>query len=189
MRSAQRYGGPDQGGASSPSGTLPTLMVRALHASQRVTITPCVRLPPVLRKALRRFGRSLGTVGLAVVILALLVPLALGAAVEPLAREFGGTPAHTCACGMRPGTCGCPECERLLHDGSTSKPSLVAVLSSCDDHGRSALASAIPPCMVPPALVVALSPSLGLLPASLDMTGAPSEPGAPPTPPPRIDTV
>ena len=64
---------------------------------------------------------------------------------------------------MKPGTCGCPECERLLRRRGPPVPTTHATLGSCDDHGSRSLASALPPCFVPPAFAVAASPHVGLL--------------------------
>ena len=47
-----------------------------------------------------------------VVMLAVTTPLTLGPMRGVLARALGAFD-HACACGMAPGTCGCPACARL----------------------------------------------------------------------------
>jgi len=131
--------------------------------------------------------RSLAALCLALAFV--LLPLALGPAMSSFAIALGGAPEHLCACGMKAGTCGCPECERrerlLRTDDAPPVPNTRAVLGSCDDHGRGSLAASLPPAIVPPTLSVLASPCFGVLATAVVIEGAPPEPGAPPTPPPR----
>ncbi len=131
----------------------------------------------------------LGLVALASLMMAFLLPLALGPALAPLTRALGVAPEHACACGMKPGTCGCPECERLLREGDAPVPTTHATLGSCDDHGSRSLASALPPCFVPPAFAVAASPHVGLLAPVPPPPRLSTQPSPPPTPPPRYTLV
>jgi hypothetical protein len=136
-----------------------------------------------------------GWVSLVFVMVALLAPLALGPALAPLVAELGGASDHACACGMKPGTCGCPECALLAgleQDAVASVPATDATLATfraCDDHGRAPLPYATPPCIVPALLAVAVNPRAGLLAPLLSPRGVPSQPDAPPTPPPRRSLV
>jgi hypothetical protein len=95
---------------------------------------------------------------------------------------------HACACGMAPGKCGCPTCERIEHERRTDGPSKAprpTVKNACEDPRVLLPGAPLPPCV--PAGAVAL--------LDAERTGyrappAPGQPAAspdlrPPTPPPR----
>ncbi len=127
-----------------------------------------------------------GTVLGRALILAFLLPLALGPALSPLATALGA-PAHLCACGMKEGTCGCPECERQLGmtpDGPLGQ-SAHAVLRSCDDHGRGTLSGGASPCVLPASITLASSPLRAVSTPSFRDERIGRWADAPPTPPPR----
>jgi hypothetical protein len=157
-----------------------------LPLREPVARTTRVNLEAVAFVACRRLARDVaGTLG-PLLVLALLVLVALGPALGPLARELGADDAHACACGMKPGTCGCPACARLLgQDDPGRLPERVAVLGACDDHGQGHLFTPLPLGLVPPGAVVAVSPRGGVLLSLSRSTWVPSEGDAPPTPPPR----
>jgi hypothetical protein len=89
-----------------------------------------------------------------------MLPVALGPARMTIERALGGEPSHACACGMKRGTCGCPECERL--DREAKKVSKhVAVRSTCEDDDGFVRAPAAPIVTMPNApLVVARATSV-----------------------------
>ena len=115
-----------------------------------------------------------------------LAPLALGPAFSPLVMALGGGPEHICACGMKQGTCGCPECEQLTSpDAHPTAPLTHAVLGSCDDHGRRPLGGGLPPAIVPASLALVTYGLSDVLPATPAPRGSSHPPAPPPTPPPR----
>jgi hypothetical protein len=127
---------------------------------------------------------------LPLLVLALLAFVALGPAVGPFARALGALDEHTCACGMKPGTCGCPACALLLQQGDPARlPEQVATLGSCDDHTPGSLAAPLPLGVLPAGGVVLVSQRDGSLPRLGGSTVPPAAGPAPPTPPPRRLTV
>ena len=121
---------------------------------------------------------------LAWLVFVVLLPAALGPARMTIERALGGEPSHTCACGMKRGTCGCPECERL-EEAKKHVGKHVAIRSTCEDDDGFVRAPATPIVTPPNApLVVARATSVVReLPnvSSLDSELA-TEPS---TPPPR----
>ena len=142
----------------------------------------------VIRRLTRRRARTkLRAVKALVRLMAtllVLVPIGLGPALVPVLRavhEMG----HTCACGMTPGTCGCPACARLARErqhGSRATPVLKA---SCDDDGTTLPAAPLPLCALQGDVLrpFTLDPTL----LSPGRVGPPNVRGAdgPPKPPPR----
>ena len=77
--------------------------------------------------------RRFGLVRLAF-LLALIAPVWLGPAMMPLVHALGGEPTHTCACGMKRGTCGCPACAALERERTSKYVSTNPVVrNTCDD--------------------------------------------------------
>jgi hypothetical protein len=118
-------------------------------------------------------------------------PAALGAAMGPILDQLGSAHEHVCKCGMAPGKCGCPDCDKAeqerLHDrGHQVMPVLKG---GCDEDAPTIQLASMPPAF--------LSPSSTLLPAprgervARDPAHAPFRgPDLdPPTPPPRLATV
>jgi hypothetical protein len=113
-----------------------------------------------------------------------MLPVALGPARMTIERALGGEPSHACACGMKRGTCGCPECERLEAQKQKIGKS-VAVRSACeDDDGfvRAPAAPLVTPPNAPLAIIAAASiererPFVSTLHSQLSLE--------PSTPPPR----
>jgi hypothetical protein len=118
----------------------------------------------------------------------LVAPMLLGPATAPLMRMLGGEAKHLCACGMEPGKCGCPECERLEADKREAhRAQPFAVLrSSCDsDDAPVPAAAPLPPAVVPMlARVAAPSTESVAIPARARDARS-RDPNAPETPPPR----
>jgi hypothetical protein len=120
--------------------------------------------------------------------LAFMAPLFLGPALGPLTRALGGVAEHLCACGMVPGTCGCPECELLERQRQldhTPRP-YPTLKSQCNDGEIATGFPALPPAVPPAAFILPALP-----PRLLAGIGAPPsahsrDPRAPPTPPPRV---
>ena len=72
-----------------------------------------------------------------------MLPVALGPARTTIERALGGEPAHTCACGMKRGTCGCPACERLEQEAKKASKH-VAIRNACEDDDGFVRAPAVP---------------------------------------------
>lgn len=126
-----------------------------------------------MRSDLRRLAhRALARACAAVVAVVLAAPLLLGSAFGATLAQLGDHDDHFCACGMKPGTCGCPACARLGKLRAESKAhdrEHVVARSSCDDSPA------------PPGV-----PSLpeGVVPASFEIARAPSTLHVPAAPPP-----
>jgi hypothetical protein len=119
--------------------------------------------------------------------LILLLPIALGPATMPLVRALGGLEEHHCACGMKAGKCGCPECARIeevrkLDDEHVRGQPLLK--SSCDD-GSALTAPALAHATLGAPLAVARA-AIDDGPPSLEPQRLTSrERPRPPLPPPR----
>jgi hypothetical protein len=106
----------------------------------------------------------------------------------PVLREIGEQQAHLCKCGMVPGKCGCPECERLerARQQAHAPDAVPTFRRDCDDDAPSVLFNALP--------AAALASRSETLPAPrgervrpLNADGPPlSLYLDPPTPPPRL---
>ena len=139
--------------------------------------------------ACRNVARDAAVALLRVLVLTALVLVALGPALGPFARELGASTEHACACGMKPGTCGCPACARLLHQDDAAPEGLVAALGSCDDHGAASPSARLPLALVPPSVVVSPRPPSGIFLPIAPPSWVPSDSDGPPTPPPRLIAV
>jgi hypothetical protein len=115
---------------------------------------------------------------------AVMLPVALGPARTPIERALGGEPSHACACGMKRGTCGCPECERVEREKETVSKH-IAVRNACEDDDGFVRAPATPLVIVPnAALVVARATSVTReLPSASSLDSQLAR--EPSTPPPR----
>jgi hypothetical protein len=142
-----------------------------------------------IRQTLSRISRSVALLAAAALIVLAFVPVVFGPAFGGVARALGIEPEHACACGMKAGTCGCPECERALKGDTSRLPETQAVLGSCDDHGRASLGAALPPGLLPPCIGLPVRLHATLLATTLTTARVPFEPQAPPTPPPRFDAA
>ncbi len=118
----------------------------------------------------------------------LAAPLLLGPGAGALLRALGGADEHRCACGMKAGQCGCPECERLEQRKQLEAEVLrghAVLRSTCDDHAAALGGAALPVATAPVASV------LPRVPFELRTLVVPHEPdpslerARPPTPPPR----
>ena len=130
-----------------------------------------------------RLRRLVTSTKVLVAMLAIFAPMSLGPATGALARAVGAI-HHACACGMAPGKCGCPECERLEREATrrTARPVLEA---NCERETAAPQAS-WPPCTIPrESGVLALD-----LRGAIDLTSPaqlkPFDSDGPPTPPPRV---
>jgi hypothetical protein len=89
-----------------------------------------------------------------------MLPVALGPARTTIERALGGEQTHTCACGMKRGTCGCPECERTQQEAKKVSKR-VTVRNACENDDGLARAPAAPIVTPPNApLVVARATSI-----------------------------
>jgi|HubBroStandDraft_1064217.scaffolds.fasta_scaffold184556_2 hypothetical protein len=105
-------------------------------------------MPGAHRDRTRRLVDAILGVALA---LAVLAPMVFGPAFMPLTRALGGDETHVCACGMAPGKCGCPECERVEHERlreSAPRPYPVLRGPCSRDTATSGYAS-LPPSIAP----------------------------------------
>jgi hypothetical protein len=128
----------------------------------------------------------------ALVLLVAAAPLLLGSAFGAAVTALGAEGDHFCACGMEPGTCGCPACAKLgklraesrAHDRQN-----VVARSSCDDSPAPPGVPSLPESLVPESLFVSAPSSSRLDPPPCP--AAPLERGRarPPTPPPRSSEI
>jgi hypothetical protein len=123
----------------------------------------------------------------------LAAPLLLGPGSGTILRALGGADEHRCACGMKAGQCGCPECERLEHARQLEADALrghAVMRSTCDDHGAGlAVAGGA---LVATAPIHAVLPSVPFQPLDVLLPHEPDpslERARPPTPPPRYATA
>src|SRR5271170_4470295 len=106
--------------------------------------------------------RLVETLAALLVALAVLAPMMLGPALSPLAQALGAVAEHRCACGMAPGTCGCPECARIEHQRLRERaPAPYAVLrSQCERNEVAPGFTALPPVLeAPPGSIIARAPT------------------------------
>jgi hypothetical protein len=119
------------------------------------------------------------------------MPLALGPATTPLTRWLGGEADHRCSCGMKAGTCGCPECERLERiraydrEHESTNPLVKTACDTNDDMLRSQTPCASIPTM--PAIARASRTRHAHTTFHAHLESIDRAP--PPTPPPRNATA
>ncbi len=122
-----------------------------------------------------------------VFLIVVALPMALGPASGTVMRWLAGEPDHHCMCGMKPGTCGCPECEHLeqmrTHDRE-HPPKGPVVKAACDSE-VGALPSFASPAVLPAALEIGKIATLECAPASFSPSLHSLDNAPPPTPPPR----
>ena len=127
---------------------------------------------------------------LVVALFVALGPLWLGPAMAPLNAALGAR-THVCACGMKAGTCGCPECakkESRLHDAAAREHAENArpiLKSTCSDDDDALPSSALPPCVLPASISAVREPVSKALRAPPSLGTAATWFRAPPTPPPK----
>lgn len=140
--------------------------------------------------AVRRWVRLAIALGTLAVIAA---PAAFGPAVGVMMRELGaGTSEHLCKCGMAPGKCGCPECDRLEQERRAERAShVLPVLNRhCDDN-----VPAIPSGVLPAGVLAERGTTIlpvprgERLPVGAAAASLSSCDDQPPTPPPRSASV
>jgi hypothetical protein len=116
-----------------------------------------------------------------------LAPLWLGPALSPI-MAAATEAQHVCACGMTPGTCGCPECERVERERLSEKsaPPFPTLKGECDTGSPVLSAVAIPPSILPASLSLTPPTFVALAPATPRVPLASLASPRPPTPPPRV---
>lgn len=141
-----------------------------------------------LARTLRRFLRVVCAVA---TLLTIAAPAAFGPAVGPVIDRLGSLHEHVCKCGMAPGKCGCPECERAEQQRLQGRGRHVApALEDGCDHGNAAVQlSALPPVSLPAGRTLLPIPRGERL-----LRGPAGHPALesdvdPPTPPPRLASV
>ena len=121
--------------------------------------------------------------------LLLAAPVAFGPAFGGFLRLVASQAEHHCACGMKPGTCGCDECARLeaeLRADAKAKPHPV-VKATCDGDDEAAVRVHALPLADPPARASMLAmarPQEDVGHVTLADV-SPRDRLRPPTPPPR----
>jgi len=118
-------------------------------------------------------------------------PLVFGPAFSWALTTLGAVNEHTCACGMRQGECGCPECARLTaQKKSDDAPKPYRTFKrTCDDDAPTAAAASLP-IATPPlaALTLPPCPVARALPTPEAVVRT-RDRAAPPSPPPRAARV
>ncbi|MGD0524694.1 MAG: hypothetical protein ABSE49_06110 [Polyangiaceae bacterium] len=126
-------------------------------------------------------------------LVVLAAPAALGAAMDPVLRMLGDVHGHVCKCGMTPGKCGCPECERAEQERLSEHRTEAAptLKRHCDDEAPAMpLGAALPAGVLAAASAATLPVPRGdRVPVVASAIFVPSPETEPPTPPPRIATV
>jgi hypothetical protein len=127
------------------------------------------------------------TLALLTVWLAVALPIALGPATLTVTRWLGGDAVHRCLCGMKRGTCGCPECARIERQRSDAarghaQPTFRA---ACDDDDGFVRAPSLPTVVLSGERLVITKPEI----APFDAVPPPLHESqlvtTPTTPPPR----
>ncbi len=111
----------------------------------------------------RRLHRALARLCVGVVAVVLAAPLLLGSAFGAAVAGLGDHDDHFCACGMKPGTCGCPACARLGKLRQESKAhdhAHVVARSSCDDSPAPPGVPSLPEGVLPATFEIAPAPSV-----------------------------
>jgi hypothetical protein len=111
------------------------------------------------------------------------LPVLLGPATPvAVALLADAVTAHHCACGMKAGRCGCPECEESARrlDGPTGP---VVRRFSCDDPRF--VQGALPPMLLPPGLAAPRASAVSTAFDANEERAPAGEDAPPPTPPPR----
>ncbi len=139
-----------------------------------------------------RVRRALHLVVVTATALVLAAPLLLGPGGSAVLRALGAADVHRCACGMKQGECGCPECERLEHARTHEAEMLrghAVLKSTCDGDGAAPAWGAMPAFTAPIASVLP-APAFELRAFVAPPDVDPSlERARPPTPPPRSSAV
>jgi hypothetical protein len=122
---------------------------------------------------------------LVVLLFFVTLPIALGPATV---RLLAGEEDHQCMCGMKRGTCGCPDCERLeqmrKHDREHA-PQYPVVKGKCNADTE-ALTAFSPPAVLRAPLEVRQAAHVGQVPTLMSSSLQSVDHAPPPTPPPRI---
>ncbi len=138
--------------------------------------------------SLRRWVRLALAVATLVTVAA---PAALGPAMATLLDEMGGAHEHVCKCGMTPGKCGCPECDRAEQERLHARGHRVAPVlkSGCNQDPPALRFAGLPPALLPASGV--LLPALRGDRAARPLPDSPALDHTldPPTPPPRLASV
>ena len=151
--------------------------------------SPRTNAVSAVRRLLLRFRYVISVVTL----VALAVPCALGAGAGPVLRMMGSLDEHVCKCGMKPGTCGCPECARLeARRRADRAPTPTPALRRDCNEGEPAMpgGAPMPSGVLPPAAIALLrAPAGRRVPFTDARASTPRRDLEPPTPPPRIASV
>jgi hypothetical protein len=138
-------------------------------------------------RSLRRWVRLALAVATLVTIAA---PAALGAAMGPILDQLGSAHEHVCKCGMAPGKCGCPDCDRAEQDRLSEHRQVSPVLKGGCDQGAPAIQfAALPPAFLPAAGTLLPAPRGERLARDRASSPIPDHDLDPPTPPPRLASV
>ena len=138
--------------------------------------------------SLRRWLRLALAVATLVTIAA---PAALGAAMLPLLDELGASHEHVCKCGMAPGKCGCPDCDRAEQERLHARGHQVAPVlkGGCNDDAPALQFAALPPAALPPSSLLLPAPRGQRVAHDPASALGPDHDLDPPTPPPRLASV
>jgi hypothetical protein len=135
-----------------------------------------------------RVRRILHLVVVTATAVVLALPLLLGPGANAMLRAIGAEDEHRCACGMRAGKCGCPECERLEHQKEHEREMLrghAVLKSSCEREEGIAGYGSLPVATAPLASILPRANfeiRAHVVPTDIDPS---LERARPPTPPPR----
>lgn len=127
----------------------------------------------------------------AALLVAMAAPAALGPSMGPVLELLGGQSEHVCKCGMKPGTCGCPQCARddlarLDRRGRDVRP---VVKDGCHQDSPAVQFAALPPAAPAGGGALLPVPRGERLPRDSAFASAFDRDLDPPTPPPRLASV
>lgn len=132
--------------------------------------------------------RAIQRLQLALILVVTAAPLLLGSAFGAAVTALGAEGDHFCACGMEPGTCGCPACAKLGKLRAESRAhdlQHVVARSSCDDSPAPPGVPSLPESVVPASTFISPASSSYLRAAPPPTPPLERGRARPPTPPPR----
>jgi hypothetical protein len=144
------------------------------------------------RIQLQRLLRRWAQLACALAALAVVAPMALGAAMGPVMRELGvDASAHQCKCKMGPGKCGCPACLQLDRERASERRqgSTPCLRGQCDLDGHAFPFAAPPVAVLAAASTVLPVPLVERAATSTASRPPPCLTEEPPVPPPRIASI
>jgi hypothetical protein len=127
----------------------------------------------------------------AAMLLTIAAPAALGPALGTVLDQLGSAHEHVCKCGMKPGTCGCPDCAKAEHErlATRGRDVLPVLKGGCHQDAAAIQFAALPPAVVTAAGALLPAPRGDRIPRFEASPFVLDRDLDPPTPPPRLASV